>query len=592
MRDRPSPEQEAVIRNAGAHRIRLVSAVPGSGKTWVVARAIEHEVDGHPEAHPGLAALSFTNVAKHEVLGALGGAVGGRHFVGTLDSFLFRFVVRPFLPSVVDWPVVFQLVPASLARTMNAKSFFYEVRREVGSSDGATKMKVVASVSIFDCTRTKTGVTAKYPSGGPIDLTQDEQTAIITLKRKALSTCGFMSHSDAAFIAAKLLEGKHGAAIRDLVLTRFPFMIVDELQDTGESHARCLQSLLSDERVRALLVGDPDQSIYEFTGASPRAFAAFESLPGVHPMGLPVSRRCPNTVCQVATALSSTGREVLPLDPTRVGRALMVVRPDPHPATDFLANLPDRARVLTRKNTTLQALLGSSSKTEPTFRSKPVAALYKAIRALDDGEVRSALDIAGAALTGAAYAASMKLNRKQLEQRGMTQFQLRERAMSMLLEMVPEESEPLFQWGTRAKAILVECARQLPGAEVAGRRINGPSQKFTKGAWRGGLSLNATTTFSTVHGAKGETHDMAVFWVPTTGPKTCPSVQWWQEGEEQRIAFVACSRAKHTLVLCVHKDTHTRLRKSRPDFVDLFEVVTEQKWLDDLRVDHQEGTDV
>jgi hypothetical protein len=490
MRRSPSEEQEAVITNPQGHRIRLVSAVPGSGKTWVVARAIEHEVHSRPDAHPGVAALSFTNVAKKEVLEALGGTVGGRHFVGTLDSFLFKYVVRVFLPSIAKRKVVFKLMPNTMAALVKADVFFHDIWREVVDKDGEKKRKIIAKVNIFLCTRTIRGVVAPRPNGsGYLDLTSSESNAIVKKKRDALRNFGLMSHSDAAFVAANLLEGKHGQVVRDFVLSRFPFLVVDELQDTGESHGRCLRSLLSDPRCTALLVGDPDQSIYEFSGASPEMFARFRELPGVMELDLPVSRRCPEAVCRVATSLSSTGRTVRPLDTASVGQALMLVRASEDQKAEFLEGLPRNARVLARKNATVRNLIGNKTPVTPNFRSKPIAALYLAIHAMSRGEVRAALDAVGGAITAVAYGISSPLTREQLLKRGMTRHKLRALSMSVLLEVLPTHNESLKDWGERARTAFLGKIGDLPNNAAKGRRVNRPSKKL-KGSW----SRASTTT--------------------------------------------------------------------------------------------------
>ncbi len=364
----PSPAQDAIIRNEDGHRIRLVSAVPGSGKTWVVARAIEHEVQGRPDQHPGIAALSFTNVAKNEVSAALGGTIPSQHFVGTLDSFLYRFVLRPFLPAFVDADVVWRVVPDSLTRSLKADPFLHKVWRN---------KKVYTTLNVFDCALTKNGITANHPkTGAPLELTDDEAKAVRKAKKQVWFKYGLMSHSDASYLAAHMLESDHGAAIRHLVVTRFPFLVVDELQDTGESHSRCLRSVLADERCTALLVGDPDQSIYEFSGASPTTFAEFGVISGAFNLGLPESRRCPTAVCGVVSALSTIGRTVKPLEDAPAGRAILVIHSDDHDENAaFLASLPATARVLVRKNATRAALIGSTTAASPDFKSQPITAL-------------------------------------------------------------------------------------------------------------------------------------------------------------------------------------------------------------------------
>ena len=82
---------------ASAARVRVVRATPGSGKTSLVAQLIRQELETWDTSTAGIAALSFTRVGGDEIRRALGRELGHPHFVGTIDAFLFRYVVRPFL---------------------------------------------------------------------------------------------------------------------------------------------------------------------------------------------------------------------------------------------------------------------------------------------------------------------------------------------------------------------------------------------------------------------------------------------------------------------------------------------------------------
>lgn len=96
--DFPNPEQEAIIRSVlcGENRITIVRACPGSGKTKLFAEILNNIISTWTENIGGVAALSFTNVAQEEITKKLGEQLQYPHFVGTLDSFMLRYVVRPF----------------------------------------------------------------------------------------------------------------------------------------------------------------------------------------------------------------------------------------------------------------------------------------------------------------------------------------------------------------------------------------------------------------------------------------------------------------------------------------------------------------
>ena len=83
----------------------------------------------------------------------------------------------------------------------------------------------------------------------------------------------------------------------------------------------------------------------------------------------------------------------------------------------------------------------------------------------------------------------------------------------------------------------------------------------------------------TVHAVKGETHDFTIFVCPEPDKyNPCPSVVWWSDDpvyqEERRIAFVAVTRTRGDLAVCVSEQCLSRLQKNRASFVQSFEQMT------------------
>ena len=93
-------EQEDFLEAEG--KITLC-ACPGSGKTYTVAKKLIRYIKTWPYTHRGVATLSFTNVAREEVLRQTTDLsvenyyqVVYPHFVGTLDSFINKFIFLRF----------------------------------------------------------------------------------------------------------------------------------------------------------------------------------------------------------------------------------------------------------------------------------------------------------------------------------------------------------------------------------------------------------------------------------------------------------------------------------------------------------------
>jgi len=69
-----------------------VKACPGSGKTYTTAARLAHKLSNWQLPSRGIAVLSFTNVAWHEIrkmlVQNLGMTINYPHHLGTLDSFV------------------------------------------------------------------------------------------------------------------------------------------------------------------------------------------------------------------------------------------------------------------------------------------------------------------------------------------------------------------------------------------------------------------------------------------------------------------------------------------------------------------------
>jgi DNA helicase-2/ATP-dependent DNA helicase PcrA len=83
------------------------------------------------------------------------------------------------------------------------------------------------------------------------------------------------------------------------------FILIDEFQDANFAQIKILQQLAGEEK-NIFAVGDPDQAIYHFRGASSAAFGLFQrSFPGARLVSLQENRRSITSILQCAFALVS-----------------------------------------------------------------------------------------------------------------------------------------------------------------------------------------------------------------------------------------------------------------------------------------------
>lgn len=582
----PTLEQQAVLDSTS--RIRLVRAAPGSGKTWMVAEAIRTELHARSLDRGGIAALSFTRVGGDEIQGALGFGLSHPHFVGTIDAFLFRYVVRPHLqrwdklarpPELIssDWRPAEIWTSTLVGNRINPYACVWAGRDAAG-------VPVLARLPKF--------------GGGLETLSGDDRDAVIKFKRNLRQQRGRITISDSALIASTILQNEnYGPVIRTEIMRRFRLLIVDELQDTGVFLGESIRALLGETDARALLVGDPDQAIYEFNGAEPKMFDTFAKLAGAVQHELMCSRRCPAAIAASASHLKRSGGELHPAT-DRVGRSFLLRYESMVPDVAKVARMAaatkpgEVIKVVTRSNATVLSLTGRSSAEVPSLHCRPVTLLHRSVQQFRRCRPIAALAAARAAMEQALLG-SEGLTDEELVAQGIAAADLKALAIRSLLaaNSLPV-SGTVIEWQIAAEGVLCReidsfCeahvrepapARNKPGKHKGFETLVSHSIPCAEGADAAFEGIPVTT----VHGVKGETHDVTVFVVPPTAGKAaakkCPSLLWWpgpdSDDEERRIAYVAMTRSRGDLIVCVDNAAYDRLVVTHPEFVAAFEQLT------------------
>jgi superfamily I DNA/RNA helicase/RecB family exonuclease len=90
------------------------------------------------------------------------------------------------------------------------------------------------------------------------------------------------------------------------------FILVDEFQDANFAQVKILQKLAGEER-NVFAVGDPDQAIYRFRGASSAAFGLFQrNFPGARLVALGNNRRSTTPILKCAFTLVAKNPDIFP----------------------------------------------------------------------------------------------------------------------------------------------------------------------------------------------------------------------------------------------------------------------------------------
>jgi DNA helicase-2/ATP-dependent DNA helicase PcrA len=583
----PTEEQRLALDDAA--RITVVRACPGSGKTRVFVEAINRHMTRWKYSFSGMAALSFTNAAQNEIADRIGRRVGSPHFIGTIDAFVYRYIVRPFAHVVGLSGEGPRLIASPFNEYAPAPSL------QIGQTKGQNS---VLSIYISQGDEKEPTFKARLIRNSALTaIAQEHCQAILAAKRQDWKKRGWINHSDCHYIASCILnDPKHGPGIVRLITQRFPLILVDEFQDTVWFLARTLLTLLKSKDVKALVVGDPDQAIYEFGGASPSLFSDLEKIDGASSRSLTVTQRCPASISTLITGLSESKVSIKSAERLTGGSATLVVHQfnGVPPWETLLKSLEGKTKtegalaILARKTAVVYSLVAAKENEGYSGSSSVLRRLSVSATHGISGDTRSATDIISDELGKLVFKGSTTSERA-LKKAGIRSRVWREAIFTIFkANIVMPENESWNQWVMRMRTAFSEAINTLniSDAEIIknlGRKLQqdkkeGNSKREIVPVPSQKNKVSENVLISTVHRVKGTEFDSVIFFTPKPGGGIkCPSKDWWSSAnaEECRIAFVACSRARKNLAVAIHRDTHIALQKLQPAFLKLFDSVVE-----------------
>lgn len=237
-----------------------VSACPGSGKTTLVVAKLAILARKWKNNTRGVCVLSHTNVAREEIEHRLGSTdVGQRllgypHFIGTIHGFVNRFLAIPWLLSSG-----YRVVAIDNDLTTRAR------RRHLGEKDYhrlngylEKKFKSFDSLRIGTANFAAPLADGAFPDGPHTDM---YKLAVSALRHAAEQ--GYFCYDEIFVLGEALLAQQ--PALPAILQNRFPFILVDEMQDTSEQQNSFLRRIFprDSQAVCVQRVGDPNQAIFE-----------------------------------------------------------------------------------------------------------------------------------------------------------------------------------------------------------------------------------------------------------------------------------------------------------------------------------------
>ncbi len=237
---KPDTPADVEIRSALGSSERkpfVVTAGAGSGKTTSLIKALNYVVSEYGESlrsrNQQVACITYTQVAADEIYDDVGN--DPLVLVCTIHSFLWT-LAKPFQSDIRDWVNEKINVDVEELRT---KSYGPRIHQ-------ATKDKDAAKLASLEEAQQQIKEISSFTYGTASDY-----------------AAGILGHEDILSIAPDLIQKR--PLLNKIVVQKFPFILVDESQDTFENVVSSLKYIQQESKGSLSLgfFGDPMQSIYQ-----------------------------------------------------------------------------------------------------------------------------------------------------------------------------------------------------------------------------------------------------------------------------------------------------------------------------------------
>jgi hypothetical protein len=546
-------QQQAIDADAPV----FVQACPGAGKTHVIVSRHLRRPAGF--LRDGRALVSFTRTARDQMKARC--ITEGRpelarfpHYIGTLDGFIWQFLVSPYLDELPQPPQLLE-------------SWAHLPKAEVKLGTRAIALSAFTFTLDPDALREDVDEPGEKSSAGR---TMSGSPCSWARWKRAVFECrdqwcarGYFTGHEARLDALRNLR-KDPSRVTVPLCSRFTEVIVDEAQDCSITDLAILDALHVNG-IPLVIVADPDQAIYGWNQADPARLRSLQDTLSTR-ITLTGNRRSTPQICTLATTLRAghrlpdtsvvrTDGHAVHLLPARFGNAGKAT----HCGTGqdivgLVVELADHHRESDCTDPSILVLARKHTQLPPAFRraetdSNLVTRLARAYQCLQTGTTNAAeLDQAclraEQVLLGYWYPDETGSITRICATVGLSPDVLRRHAYAFL-QALPA---PTSEWKTEVNAHLKTWWRPT-GARPGGSKglLGGKISSIGKEVQR-----HPRTRLTTVHQAKGDEADVVCVLLPDDD-----LIQLWINGnattaeqqEELRVLYVAVTRARSLLIL-------------------------------------------
>lgn len=276
----------------------LVLAGPGSGKTRVLTYRIARLLEESPEDNFRILALTFTNKAASEMRGrveTLAPEFMERVRLTTFHSYAAEILQQ--YGSYVDVRPDFKILSDERDRLAVVKDAMNKLRKDlqIPLPYEFDERKVLGYITRM----AEASIPIAESEGRLHGMNVPEYELVAKLYQEYHNILRSRNALDFPFLIFEVLALlRRYPKLSRIIRQTYVHLLVDEFQDTNQSQYEMLSMLAEPDSSTLFVVGDEDQIIYQWNGASPKRLSQLRNEFSVSELQLPENYRCPPLVVE------------------------------------------------------------------------------------------------------------------------------------------------------------------------------------------------------------------------------------------------------------------------------------------------------
>ena len=282
-------KQKEALQSTGS---TIVLAGPGSGKTAVLT--VKAAIILQEQAKPrGVACITYSQDASLEMrerLDSYGITDKRRLFVGTIHHFCIAEILKYAEIFSVRLPY-----PLKIASRKERENAFSIAKDMVDDSQSVSELQM--------------NVERRNKAGSLSSVTPPSYDLALKVAieyEKELHKNGVIDFEDIINYSVKLIQEQD--YVRNALMAKYTWIFIDEYQDLGKPLHEIVLSLFYNTKINLFIVGDPDQSIYSFTGANPNYMNELLAIGSFYPIRLENNYRSPQKIVDASALVLGENR--------------------------------------------------------------------------------------------------------------------------------------------------------------------------------------------------------------------------------------------------------------------------------------------